>query len=246
MKFFLLAFLLLLTTSQALAILNVEKLRKESGDGLNGSLNMNISGQKGNTDTSTTNIKSLNAYSKNFDKYLILLDYTYGENNGVTNTHRGTTHLRYSYIKNKLLVQEFFVQSEFDDFRNLDFRQVAGLGLRTSISKLNQGELYIGYGVFYEFEKYSSANDESRVRLNSYLTYNQTLAENVEAAVILYVQPDVSDLDDLRVSFSPSLKTQISKKLSMLSSVDYRLDSKPVNDNKKYDISYNMGLIFDF
>ena len=141
---------------------------------------------------------------------------------------------------------EFFTQSQFDEFRSLDFRQLFGTGFRNPIHKSDKNYAYVGYGIFYENETYSQAPDEERIRANFYVTYATVIRENVEFSTVLYFQPDIDQIEDVRVIFTPAMKTKISDKLSMLASVDYSLDSKPVNDNKEYDLSYNMGLTYDF
>jgi putative salt-induced outer membrane protein YdiY len=238
-------FLITILTTNSFAILNIEKLRSDANNGFNSNLNLNLSGQKGNSNTSIINLKTLSSYYQSINQYLLITDYSYGESEGLTSVHRGSAHLRYSYANNVFFTKEVFTQSEFDKFRDLDFRQLFGLGLRTSLKKVTESKLYLGYGFFYEFEKYSTSADEKRIRFNSYLSYYNDIADNINISFILYVQPEVGDFSDTRVIFSPIVKSQINKKISMSSSIDYRLDTKPVNNNKKYDLSYNMGLIYN-
>ena len=62
--------LCLLLNVRAFAILNVESIRQDQEEGYNGTINMNIAGQKGNSDTSIYTLKTLTAHINSEEQYL--------------------------------------------------------------------------------------------------------------------------------------------------------------------------------
>lgn len=226
--------------------MNIETLRAQKTEGFQGGVNLNFLGEKGNSDKFTSNFRTLNAYIKDRNEFLLLTEYTYGESTQVKDTHRGSAHIRYTYRLFPLFYTELFTQAEFDEFRHLDYRQLFGTGLRTPLTQQDKFSLAIGYGAFYEYEIYSFSDDEKRVRLNMYLTHSQELNSQVSVASTLYIQPDVSNFEDLRAIFTPIVKTKISRRLSLVTILNFRFDNLPVPDTKRYDLSYNFGFTFDF
>lgn len=240
------AFLIMSSFRPAYGILNVEALRGQNKEGSVGGINFNFLGERGNSERFTGNMKTLNAYATNLHEFLLFSDYTYGESNSNTDVHRGNAHLRYTLKDSKTFYKEFFYQIEFDEFRSLDFRQIAGLGLRSSVLKSKTVNLAIGYGLFYENEFYNMAPTEERVRVNTYLAHFQELNKNVTVSSSLYFQPDVENFKDFRAILNTTLKTNITDSLAFVNNINLRYDSLPVNDIRKYDISYNVGLSYDY
>lgn len=236
----------LISYNFAYAIMNIETLRAQKNEGFQGGVNLNFIGEKGNSDKFTSNLRTLNAYIKNRHEILLLTNYTYGESLQIKDTHKGSAHVRYTYRLTPIFSSEFFTQAEFDQFRLLDYRQIAGLGLRTPLLTKPHSLVVIGYGGFYEYEVYNSSPDEERVRLNFYLSNYVEINSQVSLSSTLYLQPDVKDFEDLRAIFSPIVKTKISEKLSLVTLVNLRFDNRPVADTEKYDLSYNFGFTYDF
>lgn len=242
-----LSFILVLIFSfPAYAIMNIETLRSQNGEGFQGGINLNFLGEKGNSDKFTSNLRSLNAYIKNRHEVLILTNYTYGESFATKDTHKGSAHLRYTFRLHPLFNSEFFTQAEFDEFRRLDFRQISGIGLRSPILKNDSYSLAVGYGGFYEYEVYNETPNEERVRFNFYMTYFHELNSNVSFSTTVYIQPDIENFEDLRAIASPILKTKITDSLALISLAHLRFDNLPVPDTERYDLSYNFGFSYDF
>lgn len=227
-------------------ILNVEALRGQNKEGSVGGINFNFLGEVGNAERFTGNLRSLNAYATDIHEFLLFSDYTYGESNSNTDVHRGNAHLRYTNKARKNFYKEFFYQIEFDEFRSLDFRQIAGLGLRSSVLKSKNINLAIGYGTFYENEFYDMAPTEERVRINLYLAYFQQFTPDFNISSSLYFQPDVENAEDIRAIVNTTLKTKVTDSIAFMNNINLRYDSLPVNDVQKYDISYNIGLSYEY
>jgi putative salt-induced outer membrane protein YdiY len=246
MKIFGLLILTVLFSQSALGILNVESLRGQNKEGSVGGINFNFLGEVGNADRFNGNIKSLNAYATDIHEFLLFSDYTYGESNSNTDVHRGNAHLRYTNKARKNFYKEFFYQIEFDEFRSLDFRQILGLGLRSSVLKSEKVNLAIGYGTFYENEFYNMAPTEERFRINLYLSYFQQVNANFNISSSLYFQPDIENAHDYRAIVNTTIKTKVTDSIAFMNNINFRYDSLPVNDVQKHDISYNIGLSYEY
>lgn len=246
MKLFGILLITFLFSQSTFGILNVESLRGQNKAGSVGGINFNFLGEVGNAERFTGNLKSLNAYATDIHEFLLFSDYTYGESNSNTDVHRGNAHLRYTNKARKNFYKELFYQIEFDEFRSLDFRQIAGLGLRSSVLKSKNINLAIGYGTFYENEFYDMAPTEERVRLNLYLSYFQQFTPDFNISSSLYFQPDVGNANDLRAIVNTTIKTKVTDSIAFMNNINFRYDSLPVNDIQKYDISYNIGLSYEY
>lgn len=233
-------------SQNAFSIINIETIRGQNKAGSIGGLNINFLGERGNSERFTGNLKTLNAYVTDLNEFLVFTDYTYGESRNIKDTNRANAHFRYTLKDSELFYKEFFYQIEFDEFRSLDFRQLIGTGLRTSVFKTEKTNLAIGYGFFHESEYYDQAPDEERIRLNLYLAYFQELSPDISLAATLYFQPDIEVFKDIRSILTTTLKTKITDSISFINNINGRLDSQPVSGIRKYDISYNFGLSYDY
>ena len=62
----------------------------------------------------------------------------------------------------------------------------------------------------------------------------------------LYVQPALSDLEDVRILLSTSLAVAITKHLSVTTDLNYLHDSKPPENTRKFDLNIANGLRLSF
>ena len=208
-------------------------------------LSLNLSGRSGNSDTEEV---SLGAYhSMRVDKHFAFVMATreYAKSNGVESADSGFIHVRYNrYLDNKNAV-EVFVQSNVNDFRSLESRNLVGGAYRIELSKHQA----FGIGFFREWEEYlveGQKLDFTQNRVNVYWVIAQDLNDTASITNTLYYQPNLEESSDWRGFNQLSLRSKITDRLHMNFGFLVEHDSRPVLDVEKTDISYRAGFEFEF
>jgi len=209
------------------------------------SLSLSLSGRSGNSDSENV---SLGAYhSRRVGKHFgyVMATRDYAKSNGVESADAAFLHLRYNKYFDKKNAVEVFVQSNLDDFRSLEARNLAGTAYRHEISKSQAA----GVGIFREWEEYLVADDKqtfNQTRINLYWVLAKDLNEHASIANTLYYQPNIENTEDWRAFNQLSLRSKITDNLHMSFSLVWEYDSRPVLDVKSRDTSYQAGFEFEF
>src|SRR5690606_22376898 len=132
------------------------------------------------------------------DELLFTGDYLYGTSFNVKDTNRGHGHLRYTFFHREKIAYETFVQSEFDEFKDLNSRNLIGANVRNRIRSDDSHILYLGYGAFYEVENFIGNDDHEGFRGNFYVSYSYKLNDLVAASLTTYYQPLLKDVETHR------------------------------------------------
>ncbi len=233
--------LFLLLMAPSFGFINIEQIRRESGKGFIGKSSAKFSGQRGNTNKLANNITTLNIYRYPEDEILFLADYVYSLTQNVKDTNNGRIHIRYTFKADKPTTVELFTQSEFDEFRDLKWRNIFGSNLRYRL--LNQGTntLYLGTGLFYELATFNMEASRSGFRGNLYLSYVVGFNDRASAYASTYLQPSLQFLNDVRFLLSCGLLFSLTERLSAEMQFNLNYDSVPPMDIVGTDITYFTG-----
>jgi putative salt-induced outer membrane protein YdiY len=138
-----------------------------------------------------------------------------------------------------------FVDLEFDEFQNLDLRNVLGGGVGWHVRKTDRTSFDVFGGGSYNQEFFSNdftrrsaelvVGEEFEARLNDRLTFSQRLA----------FYPNMSDTGQYRVQFDSSMVTQLYHWIGWHISVSDRFLSNPIPGIKKNDLLLTTGLRFN-
>jgi putative salt-induced outer membrane protein YdiY len=138
-----------------------------------------------------------------------------------------------------------FVDLEFDEFQNLDLRNVLGGGVGWHVRKTDRTSFDVFGGGSYNQEFFSNdftrrsaelvVGEEFEARLNDRLTFSQRLA----------FYPNMSDTGQYRVQFDSSMVTQLYRWIGWHISVSDRFLSNPIPGIKKNDLLLTTGLRFN-
>ena len=154
----------------------------------------------------------------------------------------GFQHLRISYHLNNQYILESFVQNQHDLVHNIENRQLAGLGVRTKISKIG----FIGISSFYEHEELvdNTINQDFRLSIYNQLSFN--IVEKVKFSNVIYFQPQLECFSDYRLALEAAIVIPFSKNLSFANSFTLGYDSSPATDIPNINYQIQNSLQYNF
>lgn len=239
---------LLLTSSNAFAIINVEDIRVEKKeDGFSGQLRVLASLQSGNTDNNRIGIGSRVQWIRGDITNFLVLNYDYGNSSGATDINRSFLHGRHIVQQNKKWAWEGYGQLAQDEFKRLSIRMLAGGGARLTLSeKTDQGAMYLGLGAFYEIEKLDDDSKTNLFRASTYFVFKHAFTQSTHFISTTYYQPALSDPVDFRVFQQLGLGVAINKTLDLSLSLDISYDSLPPIGVETTDTSFRTGIEYRF
>jgi hypothetical protein len=232
--------LLLMTGFRAVAFINVEAVRRDAGPGFAGKSSLKFSAEKGATNKLASNASTLNIYNFHADEIMFLADYNYSTTNGAKDTNNARFHLRYTIYPKAPLSYELFTQYEFDQFRDLQAREIAGGNLRQALVEQDQQRLYAGYGAFYEIEVLTDAPTRNGLRGNIYLSYVYG-KDPVQWTATVYYQPAFTSVRDYRIQAQANVETKMTARLSLEVQVAYIFENYPPPDVPPSDVTVMVG-----
>jgi putative salt-induced outer membrane protein YdiY len=246
--------LALVIAPHAQAQINIEKQRSFDVDGVEVSLNTDVTLLSGNTQTVIVGGGGRLDVRKGKHYSFFLGNARYGESGRKKYQEHLFGHVRYNYDLKPWLVGEVFAQSERDAFTLLQVRLLAGGGFRLRyFSKENKLiGLYQGMALMYELEHLDAAkagNHPARLtvgRWSNYLNLRLMLSENTHLVQTLYVQPRLDDFGDVRLLDEAALAIGFNKHLAFHTSFNLRYDSRPPDDVETLDLALRNGLTVTF
>ncbi len=184
------------------------------------------------------------------DRVLVYGSAGYRSSNGEPNAKEGYGHLRYTRMQWLSFGGEVYGQAQFDEFRLLRRRLVAGVGARSVVVNHKHVTLWLGAGPMYESERRNipaGAPDPiymTNYRLNSYATLLLTFVPDLVTLVsTTYAQPRFDDFKDLQLLNETRLQVEITDRLLISSDLNYRLDSQPPVGVERRDIRLGQSLM---
>jgi len=234
-------------------LVNIESLRMQT-DSIRfaGNANLTFNFQKTNDITLNVFKAGLSAQmkSKNLKNILLVLgNYDLASSNKSAINNAGFSHVRYNYKFNRWLRWEVYTQLQFNELLSLKYRYLAGTGARF---KLNRGEvfrMYIGISSFYEYEQIQDVQQtvNSDLRMSNYFVASIKLPnKRGEITSTTYYQPLFRQFSDYRLTNQSLIQLNITKQLSITTSVDYFFDFNPPEGVKQSSFSLNNGLRLTF
>lgn len=244
-------------------ILNVEKAKipRDSSQYfvINGALNGRIFNRSAADDAPVRFFGlSANADMGYFSKkhsyqWINFLDYLVINENPITSF--GYSHFRANFLRNRRITGELFAQAQYDLWRGLRWRTLAGGGLRLKIINQEKTSLILGTGLLYENELWEvPSSEEDLIRVNalkssSYLTFRADLKEYLSFNAINYYQigrDDVFKQMRQRWSIDANLNVQFTTQLSFKVSFSAAYENRPIVPITKFIYSLSNGIQYRF
>ncbi len=228
-------------------ILNIEAYRiKTDTLGWAGKIGLNFSLTK-NT-KSLINIGNQTHIQYKTPKTLTLLLGQYNllvsDNNNLID--KTVLHLRYNYYFKPRFIGEWFVQGQRNAVSKIQFRGLAGMGLRFKLSKNDHYRYYLGTTAMFEHEETTLDTTQELWRWSNYFSFTIIPNDHVSLVSTTYYQPAFSDFSDYRIASQNTLYFNISKHLSFKTAFNYTYDSSPVINIPKTQYNLISGVIYAF
>jgi putative salt-induced outer membrane protein YdiY len=238
--------------SDAHAIVSMESVHNNKPEeGFSGNVKLSISNTSGNTEKEEYSLGSKLQWHQGEITDYLLLSTDYAKSAGVKSSDSAFAHLRHIQQFHPAVAWEAYLQVEKDQFARLEYRGLAGGGLRfTLLEGESRGAVYLGLGAYYSEERidnsYADAGTETLWRGNSYLLLKYQI--NPDAAVMstTYYQPASGNPDDYRLLEQAGLKVKLTDRLSLVISYDLRFDNDPPLGVEKRDSTFKTSFAVDF
>jgi hypothetical protein len=233
--------------------INIEKYNNLSENlGIFGKSSFYISAKTGNTDIQEFGVDArLNLKENKFYTFLIAQG-EYGWNKGKEFSNNALLHFRYIRELNSVFKPEFYSQINYNRSRLLDFRALAGLGIRYSLILDSLKSLSLGTAYMFEHEEidlHTEAIHPSQTnhnRLSTYINYSSQLTSNTRISVVIYAQPRFDLFSDMRILSENHFGVNLNSKLSLSINFSLQYDSRPPDDIKNLDTNSKVGLTINF
>ena len=184
---------------------------------------------------------------------LVLARGEYGRSNGVTLTEKTFEHLRARVTIDCRWRWEAFLQHEFDRFRRLSFRAVAGTGPALQLVDKPTLALLAGAAYMFELERLDrrmgvTDGGEQRVshRASVYLTGHEDLSSSVSIVETVYAQPRLDDPADIRVLGELGVQSKLSSRIALKDSLVIAYDDSPPEQVERLDTALEVSLLLSF
>lgn len=250
------ALLLVLVAAEARAqIVNVQgQLAKAPDkDGVTGQLEGKLDWREGNNPL--FQIGGIGAVLLRRGKLLglALVKGEYGESRGVDLSRKTFEHVRARYTLDCRWKWEAFAQHEFDRFRRLSVRAIAGTGPALQIVNDKRFALLAGAAYLFEYEQLDHRPDTSDAgeqtifhRASFYLTGLEKVGDQVSIVETVYAQPRLGDPSDIRVLGELSVATKLSKRIALTDGITLAYDRTPPDGIKRLDTQITFGVLITF
>jgi hypothetical protein len=235
-----------------MAVVTIAPVDIGSNPGFSGSLSGALSSRSGNTEKDEYALAVRVQYDQGSD-YLTwgTVTYNYGESTGTKNEERAYAHIRHlQAIHENDWCGEVFVQTEQDEFKDINARTLVGTGVRWRFfnrDKIVRG--YAGVGGFFEKIDHSHTSpnpNEENGRFNGYIAYTRTVMESSILSYVGYYQPKFDRSSDYITSQNVELIVPLYKNLKLSLSGKYLYDSLPALGVKKKDTHYRTAFVWEF
>ncbi len=230
-------------------IINTESLRMVTDTtGWSGSVSLNVGFVKNTRELFKVKNKIHVQYKA--PKHLILFMNAIGFDraDGADFVNKGAQHLRYNYKFHPKLSWEAFLQNQYNAISKIDYRRLAGTGLRWKMTTSEKYKIYLGSLFMYEYEKTKEDISVLHIdwRNSTYLSFSFYFNKQISLISTTYYQPAFEDFSDYRVSHVSAVSFKILKNLSFKTAFNLTYDALPVEGipNKQYDLTN--GLFYTF
>ncbi|MEQ9467640.1 MAG: DUF481 domain-containing protein [Ekhidna sp.] len=165
--------------------------------------------------------------------------------------YNGTAHLREIFRRAATLTPEVYGQVQFDESRNMELRWLLGGGYRWNILQ-KQNSLYMGLGLFREYERWNGTEEKIEKelwKLNTYFSADVKLTPTTNVNAIIYFQSGNDSAIDVfrnRVSGQLEFKNALTDQFKIKMTSNFLLDDKPIIPLNKFIYEVYFGVEYAF
>lgn len=170
----------------------------------------------------------------------------------------GYGHLRYTRMQWLRVGFEGYLQAQYDEFRLLQRRLLAGAGVRVVFVNHERIRGWVGAGALIEFERRNIAAenqpptgpdpvDMTNPRSSNYVTLLIGLVPKYLALInTLYVQPRWDQFRDVQILDEARLSLKVTDHLSVTTDLSVRFDSRAPKTVEKTDTRVGNGVVYSY
>jgi len=241
---FIVLFLYLQGTAQ---ILNIESYRIHTDTtGWAGKIGFDFSLTKNTKSLMSIGNKSHIQYKFKNNLILLLGQYSLLVSDNDNLIDKSILHLRYNHYFTAKIIGEWFVQGQRNAVSKIDFRGLAGAGLRFKLSKNNKYRYYYGSTLMYETEKTTADITGVLWRWSNYFSFTISPVKSMSFVSTTYYQPAFDNFSDYRIASQNVFFFLLSKHLNFKTTFNYNYDSSPVVDVPKTQYNLSSGIVYIF
>jgi hypothetical protein len=223
-------------------------------DGLTGQIELKIDWREGNNPFFDIGGTGSLLYRRGRLLGLALVRGEYGNaRDGLAIARKAFEHLRSRVTIDCRWRWEAFVQHEYDAFRRLSVRAIAGTGPALQLVNEPRVALLAGAAILIESERLDTRAGTIDAGLRTlasrasvYLTGTETLGAGVSIVQTIYVQPRLDEPSDVRLLGELSLTTKLSKRIALTDGFTVAYDRTPPDGIRRYDTQLKLGLLVTF
>lgn len=222
-------------------------------NGVTGQVELKLDWREGNNQLISVGLAASTLWKH--DKLLLLglARGDYGESRGLTLAKKTFEHVRARYTIDCRWKWEAFLQHEYDAFRRLSVRGVAGTGPALQLANTDDVAVLTGVAYLFEYERLDEREGVSDAgrrdvshRASAYVTGTELLGEGVSIVQTIYVQPRLDDPGDLRLLGELSVTSKLSKHVALTDGFTVTYDRSPPEGIKRYDTALGIRLLVTF
>jgi hypothetical protein len=180
--------------------------------------------------------KSNIAYYPGRHRLLSLSNIDYLKINEDVFLNTGYQHFRFDFQKDRKVHPEAFAQYQYDNFRGLSPRLLAGTGMRHRIYKDEQVTFTFSVGIMYESERWEHPVTEESILITfwkstNYLIFRWNISAWADFNAVQYFQTAYdNEINAFRHRYSTdiNLNTKLSERLSWTSSFSLNFENRPI------------------
>jgi hypothetical protein len=172
---------------------------------------------------------------------------------GIPIARKAFEHLRARVTLDCRWKWEAFAQHEYDAFRRLSVRGVAGTGPALQIVNEDRVGILAGAAYLFELEqldtragRIDAGQRSTASRASMYVTGTEKLGGGASITQTLYVQPRLTDPGDIRVLGELSVTVKLSKRIALTDGFVAAYDRTPPDGIRRYDTQLTIGLVVTF
>jgi hypothetical protein len=185
--------------------------------------------------------------------YSIIAKFDYLRINDRDFLNFGFVHARAAFYRKNRISFEVFSQYSYDNFRGLDPRLLTGAGGRYKMLDNENLTLILGFGAFYETERWVHPQsrelvDVQFIKSSNYFSIRYSINDIVDFNTINYYQVaydrSISGFRN-RISSITSINSRITRRLSLRNSIELNYEDRPIVPVTRLIFALRMGFSFD-
>lgn len=200
----------------------------------------------GNSTTQTYGVKSKSVYSFGVHDIELSGEYNFAQNDNITSKENWNLGAKYEHLIFNSLGIFLGEIVEGDRFKGISRRYNSDLGLSYAMIKSDKRNLKGQFGYRFTKEKTVDGNEENYSKARIFISYDESMNNNVKFKYWVELLPNFSEGQDYIVSMEPAVEIVLAKELFVKLSYGWKYDHLPEAGKAKADYTFKTSLLATF